>query len=70
MSGDQPEVLSVRVEDRVKMSEIFGKGKKPPKGVAATLHLTDPAISDRIMSVAWKLTEETGLPVVIIVRKQ
>lgn len=63
-----PEDLGVNVKEEVKTEEIFGKLNRQLKGVGGTLHITSKDNIEEIGKLAWKLSEQTGLPVVIVVR--
>lgn len=71
MSGDGVEILSVNVGENVKANEAFGemdRQMKALKGVAGTLHVTRKEDISRIGEAAYSLSEQTGLPVIIVVR--
>jgi len=65
MSGED---LGINVNDSVKTAEAFGKLEKQIKGIGGTLHVTDKAQLGKISETAWTLSEQTGKPVVIVVR--
>ena len=64
------EILSVSVSDEVKADEIFGKMDNAFKklGIAGTLHLAQESQKAGIVDAAWNLANQTGLPVIIVVR--
>ncbi len=66
MSGD----LGINVTDNVRTEEIFGQIKQKISGIAGTLHLTNWEDAETIVQTAWRLSENSGKPVVIVVRAQ
>lgn len=71
MAEGDVEVLSVNVGENVKANEAFGemdRQMKALKGVAGTLHVTRREDIGRIGDAAYNLSEQTGLPVIIVVR--
>jgi 5'-3' exonuclease len=67
------EVLSLKAHDSVQAQELFGKINQIKEqmkklGIAGTLHLHEKENSDKITSMAWDLSKQTGLPVIIVVR--
>jgi len=62
------EELGISVNEDIKANESFGKFDKQLKGIGGTLHLTKKDDIEKIGSIAWQLSESTGLPVVVVVR--
>lgn len=61
--------LGINVNDNIKSQDAFGKAREQAlKGIAGTLHLTKKEDCAKIVSTAWRLSEHTKLPVVIVVR--
>ena len=64
----EPE-LGINVNEKIKSKDAFGvKELKGIGGIAGTLHLTKKENCAKIVTVAWRLSEETKLPVIIVVR--
>jgi hypothetical protein len=68
MSGQ--ETLDVKAVDEVKMKEVFGKLDKQMKGIGGTLHVTSKDNIEHVSKLAWQLSEQTQLPVIVVVRAQ
>lgn len=68
MSEEKSKDLGINVLDQVKSKEAFGKMDQQLKGIAGTLHLTNMENYGSIIESAWKLSEDTQLPVMIVVR--
>ena len=64
----EPEVLDIKVDEGIKTEEQFGKLNRQLKGSGGTLHITQEKDITEIGKLAWKLSEQTALPVVIVVR--
>ena len=60
--------LDVNAVDEVKMREVFGKLDKQMKGIGGTLHVTAKDNLEKVSNLAWSLSEQTKLPVVVVVR--
>lgn len=76
---NEPEILSINAFENIKAEGVFGRGGQPPspqeqkldrqlKGIGGTLHLTNKEDCDKIISLGWQLSENTGKPVVIVIR--
>lgn len=67
----QPETLGINVGESIKTQDAFGAVDKQLKtiaGVAGTLHLVDENNKQRIVDMAWELSQKMQLPVIIVVR--
>ena len=69
-SAKKPEELSVQVEENVQTKEMFGKLDKQMKGIGGTLHVTAKENIVKVCDLAWSLSEQTNLPVVVVVKAQ
>ena len=69
MDEKNPEELGIKVEDGVKVGEIFGKMSQKMAGIGGTLHITDEAGLQAVPKVAWDLAGATKKPVIIVVRR-
>ena len=63
-----PQDLGISVREEVKAQEVFGKFDRQLKGIGGTLHVTRQGDKIPIMNTAWELSQQTGRPVVIVVR--
>ena len=60
--------LGVNVQDQVKTKEAFGSLDRKMQGIGGTLHLTSKDKGQQVADLAWQLSEQTNLPVVIVVK--
>lgn len=61
--------LGISVSEQIKSKDAFGeKVIKGIGGIAGTLHLTKKENCGRIISAGWQLSQETKLPVIIVIR--
>ena len=60
--------LGVNVSEQIKSKDAFGDRIKAITGIAGTLHLTKKENCAKIVSAGWLLSEQTQLPVVIVIR--
>lgn len=70
MSGKD---LGVSVAENVKAAEAFGPAsaqalERQLKGLGGTLHVTKEDDLVGVTSLAWQLSKQTRLPVVVVVR--
>lgn len=63
----QPD-LGINAAENISAAEKFGRMDKQLKGCAGTLHLTNMENYGTIIESAWKLSEDTGLPTIVVVR--
>jgi hypothetical protein len=68
--------LHVAVAEHVKAQEMFGPGTKQQlesldrqlKGIGGTLHVTKEEDVTQVSHLAWKLSQQTKLPTVVVFR--
>jgi len=62
--------LGINVQEQIKTLDKFGKDRMEQqlKGSAGTLHITDESNKAKIVDLAWQLSQQTQLPVVVVVR--
>ena len=65
---NEPEILEVKVDDKINAKESTGDGRSINKGIAATFHLTSLQDYDKLILAAWRISGDLGLPAVIVVR--
>jgi len=69
MNGNtNPQDLGVKAEDKVGVGEIFGKMQGKMAGIGGTLHITEETALATVPELAWKLSQQTQKPVVIVVK--
>jgi len=68
--SEQVENLDMSVSENVKTIDKFGKDRveKQLKGSAGTLHITSEENKEKVVDLAWQLSKQTQLPVVVVVR--
>ena len=73
MSGKD---LGVSVHENVKAAEAFGPAAQAAamaldrqlKGIGGTLHITNRKDVEKVAMMAWDLSGQTKLPVVVVIR--
>jgi len=68
MGEEKAKDLGISVAEEVKADEVFGKLNRQLKGVGGTLHITKQEDIAEVGKLAWQLSEQTDLPVVVVVR--
>lgn len=65
--------LGISVAENVKAAEAFGPAaaqalERQLRGIGGTLHVTKEEDIIKVGSLAWQLSQQTKMPVVIVVR--
>ena len=68
MSEEPIKTLEVKASDEVKSKDMFMQLNQQMQGIGGTLHITKIEDVATIPMLAWQLAQQTGKPVIVVVR--
>ena len=65
---NEQQILGIQVGDGVRTAEAVNQMDKQLKGLGGTLHVTKQEDITKVGELAWQLSTQTKLPVVVVIK--